>query len=211
MSVNEDELASTFIKFFKQQTKNMNEDSCGCVKIDTFPEASYNHYGNRGFVDLYIRRNHSGTFTEGYVYELKSESAVREATGANEIVRQFNKMREYFFKGSSKNIPEEVNFELCFTPTHYNINHIYNNIEIYSSIAKEKLHQEMVDSEISLVTTRPANKEDFTPIIFASPNNPPISNFNFKEYVKSNNETVYEKNRELIKNISKEYADSGNS
>ena len=90
------------------------------------PEMHYNYYGDRGVVDLFTEvkgEEVTGTSVQ-QIYEVKSESAVREATGCNEIIRQFNRMKEFFLKGTDKEPTDLVMYKLYFVPTDYTLRHI---------------------------------------------------------------------------------------
>ncbi|MDL0132037.1 hypothetical protein PNP59_14095 [Halobacterium salinarum] len=111
------------------------------------PEMHYSHYGNRGSVDLFVEGVHLDqdlpTSCKTYVLEMKSASAISHSTGANSIIQQFNKMREYFFKGVD---PEDINsvsdyvkFELAFTPSEDCIEHLFNYEEMYRSCLSQQL------------------------------------------------------------------------
>jgi len=101
------------------------------------PEVHYNHYGSRGVVDLVeVLQFAEGETPSITVYEFKSESAVRNATGANEIIRQFNRHKRSFFKGSRYNEVKyvDVSFELAFYATDFNFRHIQSNADLYRSV-----------------------------------------------------------------------------
>lgn len=105
------------------------------------PEAHYDHYGHRGWPDLFVvfERAPEGLI-EHHLIEVKSEYAVKSATGANEIIRQFNQMRRYFFDDERHNLyPMDhdyqeivIDFELTFIPTPYTIQHLHNYAEMYN-------------------------------------------------------------------------------
>lgn len=126
--MHEDQLTNTLIESAKK-----TDDYYEGPDVDCFPEAHYHHYGNRGSVDLYTYEYGMRTPTKGRVLEIKSESAVRHATGANEIIRQFNRMRRFFFDGSGHPVPNDIRFELCFLPTIYNMSHVLNNQAMYNA------------------------------------------------------------------------------
>ena len=113
------------------------------TEVEVEPEAHYNHYGNRGVADLFVRSKEEGGNNEVYysdgVYEIKSEAAVRSSTGANEIIRQFNKMRKYFYKDDSRSLPDDCHFELTFIPTEITVQHMVDNLSLYQSSQKKKL------------------------------------------------------------------------
>jgi len=139
--VKEDELTNSLIK--------MHNDFE--LETDVTPEAHYNHYGSRGIADLYVHQT-QGMKTKGKVYEVKSNP-----DNANEVVRQFNKMCKYFYKGSERGKPNEVTFELVFTAEPSNLRHVYKNKEMYSLIA---------DKEDTIVTFR--HPKNISPVhIFA--------------------------------------------
>lgn len=128
MRVSGDELTNGLIQYHREVQEGEQEHNSGAPDSHAYPEAHYNHFGNRGAVDLYVTAGEM----EGHVYEIKSTSAVREATGANEILRQFNKMRKYFFDGSQHDPPTySITFELCFTPSDTNFRHIAENADMY--------------------------------------------------------------------------------
>ncbi|MCU4753997.1 hypothetical protein OB919_18775 [Halobacteria archaeon AArc-curdl1] len=217
MGITEDELASAIIDYH-------NEDAAEFDDIEdcrVYPEAHYNHYGDRGVADLYIVEEYVGGATDGHVYELKSESAVKEATGANEIVRQFNKMREYFFKGSSHKGPDSLTFELCFTPTAYNLRHVVDNLSIYQSTVDQKLTDaepkvkklEMADGSTEwverlkvLVTTRPPDGEHITPIQFCNVDGSMPKEYNFSALAKGMNPLIHDEFEEVFAEITAEYS-----
>jgi len=206
MSITEDKLASSIIKHFRESTKRLEEMDNTNIELNVHPESSYNHYGTRGFVDLYFERKYPSGYSEAYVYELKSESAVKQATGANEIIRQFNKMREYFFKGSSHSLPKSITFELCFTPTEYNIRHISENIEMYHSSVEQRLLESYHERINRIVTSRPPNVDDITPIIFANPSFTLLKEDNFCDYVEGANHIIHNEHKELIKEIDEKFS-----
>ena len=199
---------------------------------EMYPEAHYTHYGNRGAVDLYIYHNNSvGAPKRGHVIEIKSESAVRNATGANEIIRQFNRMREFFFLGSEYEVPNRIDFELCFLPTEYNLSHVLNNEAMYAATVNHERSREdspettFLDSapvdpdNVNLnaqVTVRPPEPENVYPCVLfkGSRNylNNPLgydSEGNWKEfdsyieYVEQQNEHIYKNYYDIIKLLEK--------
>lgn len=58
-------------------------------------EEPYANFGERGYVDLHVEHR-DGSEESHHLYELKSDYALDQVTGANEILRQFNKMREHY-------------------------------------------------------------------------------------------------------------------
>ncbi len=111
------------------------------------PEMHYSHYGNNGSVDLFAQGAHLDEDLpesyETYVLEMKSAGAIHYATGANEIIQQFNKMREYFFAGIDSDdlgpISDHVKFELAFTPSKECIEHVLDYEEMYRGCLSRQL------------------------------------------------------------------------
>jgi len=103
-------------------------------KLDTEkiiePEAHYNHYGTRGVVDLYVRNIHQRKPND-HLYEIKANPK-----DANKVIRQFQKMRNYFYRDKDRAKPEKTRFELCFTAEPGNLQHVKNNSEMYRSLAE---------------------------------------------------------------------------
>lgn len=122
-------------------------------------EVHYNDYGSRGVVDLVLEwerepQEHEvenylekwGTFDENTarerlrndvlsVIEVKSEHAINSVTGANEIIRQFKRHREYFFEGSkytTDNVIEQ--FWLVFELSRGVFNHVEENELLYQNL-----------------------------------------------------------------------------
>jgi hypothetical protein len=197
----EDKLVDCFIRHFRNRAEDL-EKYCGEYNFTTLPEASYNHYGERGYVDIFVELNFAEAGSVAYICEIKSESAVREATGANEIVRQFNKMRENFFRGSSHKPPDNFEFELCFTPTEYNIRHIYDNIEIYHSSCEQTLIDIGENKHHRVVSVRPLTTDNFFPIRFCDGEFCPAKDTNFSQFAEDRNEIVYSKHEEVFAEIS---------
>jgi len=99
-------------------------------------EVPYNYYGDRGVVDLVSEVRNDGERNTLHVFELKSEAALDEVTGANEILRQYNRHREYFIDGTDYNPSDyyEVRFELTFTATERCLDHVLENWGIYKTV-----------------------------------------------------------------------------
>lgn len=104
-------------------------------------ESHYNHFGDRGAVDVYVERR-----TIVQLYELKSEQALENSSGANEIIRQFNRMQDYYFKDeSNNNTTKDIEYILAFYPTGKTIQRLKDNLALYNNITgreKEKLAME---------------------------------------------------------------------
>jgi len=108
-------------------------------------EKQYNHYGDRGVVDVVVEDYADNAM---WVVELKGDSAVNEATGANEIIRQFNRHREYFFEGVDKRYSAERNkrvFMLSFAATDRCWEHLKDNWPLYENLSSK--HRVVVSLE----------------------------------------------------------------
>lgn len=131
-------------------TALLEQDRWNREGVEAIPEAHFNHYGDRGVVDLVRIDEARGEIT---LREIKSASAIKNhETGANSIIRQFNKMRKYFFKDDSWVPPlrdEErkygsiekstVNFHIEFIACSYCIQHIVENASIYEQCVKNQV------------------------------------------------------------------------
>lgn len=132
----EDEMVNVLIEQHKKWEDGEMYDS-----VEVTPEAHYNYYGDRGVADLLVVEhdaNSSDRFAN--VYEVKSDSAIQNSTGANEILRQYNKMRKYFFQDESRTMHQHATFELCFVATEYSVEHLAKNYEMYRSAHEKNLN-----------------------------------------------------------------------
>lgn len=154
----EDQLTSRLVEYYQNQE----------FEHDISVEQHYNYYGDRGVVDLATKEVETGYV---HLYEIKSNAAINAATGANEIIRQFNKMRQYFFRDESTFSPDGwPTFELCFLPTYEAYRHIHNNAELYKSAVQndvdlgfnELKRPNGVDAQ---VTMRPYDEDSITPVV----------------------------------------------
>ncbi|WP_136350896.1 hypothetical protein [Natronorubrum bangense] len=214
MSIKEDDLTKVLIKNHESDAEYFED----LGEVNIFPEAHYSHYGNRGVADLYVYVDPPMRApSRGDVYEIKSEAAVRQATGPNEIVRQFNRMREFFFEGSSHTPPGEVAFELCFIATEKNIRHIADYADIYSYAVSNKLTNIDVKAPSYIDPTRETELHhvfislrkpdcgDVSPIIlFSGGENylEGVDGSTFSEKAKSDNRDLYFEFQEVIDEIS---------
>ena len=150
----EDDLANAIIE------NPRPEDNTSAADAMIYPEAHYHHYGERGSVDLYIYvDNYVGAPTYGNLIEMKSKYAVQNVTGANAIIRQFNRMREFFFLDESWTTPNIVHYELSFLPSEYNIRHLYKNEAMYvSAISQDRNRTESPDD--SFLSTCPVDPDE---------------------------------------------------
>ena len=144
-------------------------------------EQHYNYYGDRGIVDLVAEETDSGHV---HLYEIKSNAAIDAVTGANEIIRQFNRMRRYFFRDESTRQPDgAVVFELCFLPTYEAYRHVHQNAELYNTAVKsnvdiglsELAQPDRIDTRI---TMRPYDEDSIRPVVLFSDGNDYRENIN---------------------------------
>lgn len=187
--MDEDEIVNALVNWHETSSREAIEVGETDANVEIFPEAHYNYYGNRGVVDLYVVT--SGW--DGHVYEIKSENAVRNATGANEIIRQFNRMREFFFEGSDKPRPTaNLVFELCFTPTEYNARHIVDNADIYSATVSTELSTLSNINEKSIVCFRLPDPDNITPLLMFT------STFDFRELLRRDEYDDYAQSNQAL-------------
>nr|WP_176705248.1 hypothetical protein [Halobacterium sp. GN101] len=110
---------------------------------DYWLEVPYNEYGSRGFADAVFAWEPRGADEQQFyeIVEVKSETAIREATGANEIIRQVQKMAAYFIDGQEDDIvdTEHHRFRLDIIDTEFNRKHLLDNYQLYQSIHDENL------------------------------------------------------------------------
>lgn len=119
----EDDITKRIIKIQKES------DFFKTVKIK--PEAPYNYYGSRGFVDLFVIKEDSEN-TYHYIYEIKSK-----LNNANEVIRQLNKHRKYFYKEKGRHKPRgkyAVRWTLSILASEHNYNHVLDYFNMYYPI-----------------------------------------------------------------------------
>ncbi len=156
---NEDQLTSRLVEHYEQYHD-----------YETHIERHYNHYGDRGIVDLVATEDGTDAI---HLYEIKSTAAIEAATGANEIIRQFNRMRRYFFRDESTPMDVgHVQFELCFLPTYECYRHVERNADLYRSAVRSDvdtgLNGLQTHETAAQVTMRPYDKDQVTPAILFS-------------------------------------------
>lgn len=140
--VKEDDLVSYLIEF--DQPSDIDERDFDECEYTAHPEQHYDHYGNRGSVDLFTRfeGHDDGRITlRDAIYEVKADTAIEQSTGANEIIRQYNKHREYFYTGTDFRDPDRARFELVFIPTPTTIQHLIENASIYAAVNDTQIHE----------------------------------------------------------------------
>jgi len=104
-------------------------------------EEPYDAEGRRGIVDIYVRLQTPERVD--HVIELKSDAAVRQVTGANEILRQYRRMERYFHADNAHRIRPKLgrtepgaHFLLCFAPTPTCVHHVATHRSLYESVAR---------------------------------------------------------------------------
>jgi len=130
----------------------MREDDLATRVVDHFEatepaatvslEEPYDHDGARGVADVYVRTRTPEVVD--YLVELKSDAAVRHATGANEILRQYRRMERYFYQDDAHAIRPKLNRDgvgvhllLLFAPTPVTVRHVANHRSLYGSVDPE--------------------------------------------------------------------------
>lgn len=92
-------------------------------------EVPYNNYGERGYVDLVQNRN-----AATYITEIKANPE-----SANQVIRQFQKMKENFVQGTSyEQMHGQKFYWLVFTASQRNLDHIKNNKQMYLSLCQQE-------------------------------------------------------------------------
>jgi len=131
--MNESEMAQSMIDWYSDQREG---------DFDIELEKHYNHYGTRGVVDIVDVDREPWLPSDRprlNIYELKSKPAIEVASGANEIVRQFNRHQEYFFKGQNDYPPyrkySTITFYLVFNACEAVIEHLQENLTLYQQAA----------------------------------------------------------------------------
>jgi hypothetical protein len=175
----EDDLVNAWIA----SKETPDREQTGFEEESASPEVHYNHYGKRGVVDLHLVNKlttnhiHWDLVTNEQVVEVKSTSAVREATGANEIIRQFTRMCEYFYRDDS-NVPQvaqsQVTFELTFLPTTPVIQHVVDNYTLYRQLSESDVYvpNSQYTETKTMVTFRYPDADNIHPILLDSCDTP---------------------------------------
>jgi hypothetical protein len=125
----EDELASSVVEHF----------SAGFEEAAVHLEEPYDHYGNRGSVDVYVRVRDPAPVD--YLVELKADPALRYASGPNEMLRQYRRMERYFYKDDEHELRKRLAREgpgvyvlLLFAPTVDCVEHVAEHRPLYESV-----------------------------------------------------------------------------
>lgn len=179
--VNESDLAEAIIEFER------DKDS----EITIYPEAHYQNYGFRGVADICV---HFEDIDAYRIYELKSETAIEETTGANAIISQFNRMRRYFFADSFWRSPDVVLFELCFIPTEKTVEHLVEYASLYSECSNTSLCEPAI-TQVEVTLRSPEEPEN--EILFVR-GGKPYSRSDFEEEARQSNPELYEQIRTYL-------------
>lgn len=112
-------------------------------------EASYNNYGERGYVDLYEVKTdqNEDKLDHVHLYEIKANL---QNFKPSEIVRQFTRMRRNFFGKGARDYPRNyggrdpsVTYELTIYPTKENLDYLKQYKSIIRNI-REKFEDSIV-------------------------------------------------------------------
>lgn len=102
-------------------------------------EEPYDAEGRRGVVDVYVRLRTPEQVD--HVVELKSDAAVRRATGANEVLRQYRRMERYFHADETHRLRPKLGrtgpgarYLLFFAPTPTCVHHVATHRTLYASV-----------------------------------------------------------------------------
>lgn len=161
-NIKEDDLTNAIIK----QVKSLEIYD----ETVTEPEAHYNYYGTRGVADLYTRKVEKGKARDR-LFEIKANPG-----NANEVVRQFQRMKKFFYRDKDRVKPEKVTYELCFTATPGNRRHVNKNFEMYQSLAEN-------NSNVVITFRHPDN----TSVVRACSQTLPFETEGWWSHVKSQN------------------------
>ncbi|OYR70030.1 hypothetical protein [Halorubrum ezzemoulense] len=125
----EDALATRLVEHYEATAKSP------AIRL----EEPYDADGRQGVVDLFVRTRTPEPVDR--VIELKADAAVRRATGANEILRQYRRMERYFHVDERHALRPKLGrtepgarYLLCFAPTPTCVHHVAENRTLYGSI-----------------------------------------------------------------------------
>ncbi|MFC7187448.1 hypothetical protein [Halorubrum yunnanense] len=102
-------------------------------------EEPYDADGRRGVADVYVRLRTPERVDR--VMELKADAAVRRATGANEVLRQYRRMERYFHADERHAVRPKLGrtdpgarYLLLFAPTPTCVHHVATHRSLYGSV-----------------------------------------------------------------------------
>ncbi len=102
-------------------------------------EEPYDADGRRGVVDVYVRLR--APERVDHVIELKADDAVRRATGANAVLRQFRRAERYFHADEGHRLRPRLGrtspgarFRLLFAPTPTCVHHVATHRTLYATV-----------------------------------------------------------------------------
>lgn len=127
----------------------MREDELATALVDHYgaaPEPAevrleepYDAEGAHGVADAYVRTRTPERVDR--LVELKADAAVRRATGANEVLRQYRRMERYFYRDDDHAIrptlgrtSPAVRLLLLFAPTPACVHHVGEHRSLYASV-----------------------------------------------------------------------------
>lgn len=150
MILKEDDITTSII------AQHKNSDSHDLIHVE--PEAHYNHFGTRGVADLYLVYKRQDNDTIARIIEVKAE-----LRNANEVIRQFKKMWEYFFvdRDPRTHRIDQAIFELAVLATEENLEHLKQYYELYNAVESKS------GSRISRVNLHHPDSEKVLPLSLA--------------------------------------------
>lgn len=134
---------------FRDVAERMREDALATRLVEHYEataespairlEEPYDADGREGVVDLFVRTRTPEAVDR--VIELKADAAVRRATGANEVLRQYRRMERYFHADERHALRPKLGrtepgarYLLCFAPTPTCVHHVATNRTLYGSV-----------------------------------------------------------------------------
>lgn len=125
----EDELATALVDHYKAAPEPAE------IRL----EEPYDAAGAHGVADAYVRTRTPERVDR--LVELKADAAVRRATGANEVLRQYRRMERYFYRDDDHEVrptlgrtSPAVHLLLLFAPTPACVHHVAEHRSLYASV-----------------------------------------------------------------------------
>lgn len=153
-TISEGELLDRLMRYY--------QDDLEIDPSDIHTDVPYDYDGDQEVVDIFV-----DTDWYQHLCQLEDRSAVERATGADEIANQVNRMVDSFFDGSDYEMSYDdegepnIRYELCFTPSADNLEHVLENASVYESL-KEGM-------EIVLITMRFPESQSIAPLHLFTP------------------------------------------